>query len=191
MKRSRRMKACVERALHVGGEDRQAAISLHALQQIVDLDVGVAVVAVLDFAALAEQRVGFVEEQDRAAVLGGVEQPAQVLLRLADVFADDGRQIDAVEIAAAARWRCTSAAIVLPVPLSPANRALMPGRGSAFVGKAPLVVHLAALAHLGRDLAKQPVCSARQHDVLKARPRLDPLRQGIHHRTHTRATCIP
>ena len=98
MKRSRRMKAGVERALHVGGEDRQAAIGLHALQQVVDLDVGVAVVAVLDLAALAEQRVGLVEEQDRAAVLGGVEQAAQVLLGLADVLADHRRQIDAVEI---------------------------------------------------------------------------------------------
>jgi hypothetical protein len=49
----------------VGGEDCQTRRSLHALQQKVDLDVGVAVVAVRYFTALAEQRVAFVEEQDR------------------------------------------------------------------------------------------------------------------------------
>ena len=88
----------VERRLHVRREDRQPAVRLHALQQVVDLDVGVAVVAVLDLAALAEQRVGLVEEQDRAAVLGGVEQPAEVLLGLADVLADHRRQVDPVEV---------------------------------------------------------------------------------------------
>ena len=81
MKRSRRMKAVIERALHIGGEDGEAPIGLHALQQIVDLDVGVAVVAILDFAALAEQGIGLVEEEDAAAVLGGIEEAAQVLLR--------------------------------------------------------------------------------------------------------------
>ena len=91
--------------MHVGGEDRQPAIGLHALQQVVDLDIGVAVVAVLHLAALAEQRVGLVEEQDRAAVLGRVEQPAQVLLGLADVFADHGGEIDAVEVQPQRRWR--------------------------------------------------------------------------------------
>ena len=74
--------------LHVRREDRQAAVGLHALQQVADLDVRVAVVAVLDLGALAEQRVGLVEEQHRAARLGGVEDAPQVLLGLADVLAD-------------------------------------------------------------------------------------------------------
>ena len=78
----------VEGAFHIGREDRQAAVGFHALQQVADFDVGVAVVAVFDFAALAEQRVGFVEEQDRAAFFGGVEHPAQILFGFADVFAD-------------------------------------------------------------------------------------------------------
>ena len=76
----------VEGGLPVGGQDGQAAVVLHALQQVVDLDVGVAVVAVLDLGALAEQRVGLVEEEDRAAPLGRVEDRAQVLLGLADVL---------------------------------------------------------------------------------------------------------
>ena len=75
--------------MQVRRQDRQAAVDLHPLQQVADLDVGVAVVAVLHLAALAEERVGLVEEQDRAAVLGGIEHPPQVLLGLADVLADD------------------------------------------------------------------------------------------------------
>ena len=55
-------------------EDRQAAIGFDPLQQVADLDIRVAVVAVLDLAALAEQRVGLVEQQHRAAAFGGVEQ---------------------------------------------------------------------------------------------------------------------
>ena len=66
-KRSRRRKAASSARLHVGREDREAAVGLHPLQQVADLDVRVAVVAVLDLAALAEERVGLVEEQDGAA----------------------------------------------------------------------------------------------------------------------------
>src|SRR5687768_8618056 len=43
-------------------------MGFHRLQQVVHLNVGVAVVAVLDLAALAEQRVGLVEEHDRSAI---------------------------------------------------------------------------------------------------------------------------
>ena len=39
-----------------------ALVLLHPLQQVADLDVGVAVVGVADLGALAEQRVGLVEE---------------------------------------------------------------------------------------------------------------------------------
>ena len=88
----------VERALHIGRQDRQTAIGFHPLQQIADLDVGVTVVAVLDLAAFAEQRVGLVEEQDGAAVFRGVEDAPQVLFGLADVLADHLAEIDAIEI---------------------------------------------------------------------------------------------
>ena len=97
--RSRRRNAWSSALSHVGRQDRQAAVGLHPLQQVVDLDVGVAVVAVLDLAALAEQRVGLVEEQDRAAALSAASNSAaQVLLGLADVLADHGGQVDAVEV---------------------------------------------------------------------------------------------
>ena len=57
----------VKRLLHIRREDRESAIGLHALQQVADFDVRVAVVAVSDFAALAEERVGLIEKQNRTA----------------------------------------------------------------------------------------------------------------------------
>ena len=82
----------------VAGEYRQAAEGFHALQEVVDFDVGVTVVAVFDFAAFAEQGVGFVEEQDCAAAFGSVEDAPQVLFGFADVFGDDAREVDAVQV---------------------------------------------------------------------------------------------
>ena len=67
----------VDVVLEVRGEDRQAAIALHALEQVADLDIGVAVVAVLHFAALAEQRVGLVEETAPRPRLRGIEHFAK------------------------------------------------------------------------------------------------------------------
>jgi hypothetical protein len=92
----------VEVLAQVGGEDRDAVEGLDALQQVGDLLVGVAVVGVLALAALAEQGVGLVEEQDPAALLGPVEHAGEVLLGLADVLRDDEREVDAVDVAAGA-----------------------------------------------------------------------------------------
>ncbi len=71
---------------------------LDPLQQVVDLDVGEAVVRVLHLHAAAEQRVGLVEEQQRAGALAGVEHLAQPLLGLADVLVDHAGEVDAIEI---------------------------------------------------------------------------------------------
>src|SRR2546430_3528262 len=90
----------IERALLVRRQDREPAIRLHSLEEVAYLDVRVAVVAVLDLAALPEEGVRLVEEEDRAPLLGRVEHAAEVLLRLADVLADDRAQIDPVEVEA-------------------------------------------------------------------------------------------
>jgi hypothetical protein len=60
----------------------RAAVSLgrHALEHEARFDVRVPVVAVLRLAALAEQRVGLVEEQHRTALLGCIEDTPQVFL---------------------------------------------------------------------------------------------------------------
>ncbi len=91
-------KSRIDRALYVGREDCEAAIRFHPLQQVADFHIGVAIVAVLDVTALPEERVGLVEEQDAAALLGCVENATQVLLGLTYVLADDLAQIDAIQI---------------------------------------------------------------------------------------------
>jgi hypothetical protein len=59
----------VERAAAVRGEDREPRVVLHLLEQVVDLDVRAAVVAVADLGARPEQSVRLVKEEDRAAPL--------------------------------------------------------------------------------------------------------------------------
>ena len=73
MKRSRRTKALSSADLRLVARIARPRKVLHPLQQVIHLDVGVAVVAVLDLRALAEQGIGLVEEQDRAAALGRVK----------------------------------------------------------------------------------------------------------------------
>src|SRR6266566_873108 len=82
----------------VRGEDRKASETLDSFQKIVDLDFGVAVVAIVDLGAFAKQRVRFVEQKDRAALLCRIENPSQIPLRLANVFAHHLAHIDAVQV---------------------------------------------------------------------------------------------
>ena len=51
---------------------------------------------VLDLGAFAEERVGFIKEEDGAALFGGIKDLFEVFFGLADVFADHARQIDAI-----------------------------------------------------------------------------------------------
>ena len=155
-KRSRRRNARSSALLRLRGEDRQAAVRLHPLQQVVDLDVGVAVVAVLDLAALAEQRVGLVEEQDRAAVLGRVEDAAQVLLGLADVLAHHAGEVDPVEVEPQLARRAPRRPSSCRCRSAPANSALItPSPRAPGAGEAPGVVDRRAVAHLRGDLAQR------------------------------------
>ena len=79
----------VDIALAVGGEHGDAVELLHPLEQVVDLDVGEAVVGVIDLHPPPEQSVRLVEEQHHRCSLAGVEHLAQMLLGLADVLIDD------------------------------------------------------------------------------------------------------
>jgi hypothetical protein len=74
---------------HIGGEDCQTAVILDPLEPVIHLDVRVAVVAVLHLATVPEQRVRFLEEEDRPAPFGSVERLAQVRFTFADVLADN------------------------------------------------------------------------------------------------------
>jgi hypothetical protein len=90
----------VEDPLHVGGEDHGDRGPLHLLKQVSRRQVGVPVVAVVHLAALAEQRVGLVEQQDHPAEGRRVEDGLQVLLRLADPLAQHGGEVDPVQVEA-------------------------------------------------------------------------------------------
>ncbi len=103
--------------------------------------------AVLDLAALAEERVGLVEEEDRAAILGGIEEAAQVLLRLADIFADHRREVDAVEIEAQAVGDDLGSHRLARAAFS-GEQGVDAQAAIHLVGKAPFLVDRIALLHL-------------------------------------------
>ena len=113
----------VEVLPQIGRQDREALVRLHALQQVGDFDVRVAIVRVLHFTSLAEQCVRFVDEERGPRAAGIVEHAIDVLLGVADVLADDARQIDAQDLHAQAAsprrarpWscRCRSAHAAAP-----------------------------------------------------------------------------
>jgi hypothetical protein len=84
----------------VGRHHDDALVVLQPLQEVVGLQVGVAVVGRLDVGAAAQQPLAIVEQQDHVEFFGGREDAVQVFLRLADVFVDDGGEVDAVEVEA-------------------------------------------------------------------------------------------
>src|SRR5262249_38047584 len=63
-----------------------------------DLDVGIAVVRVLDFGALAEDGIRLIEEQDGAACPRIVEETREIFLGFPDVLAHDARKIDSKQL---------------------------------------------------------------------------------------------
>ncbi len=165
----REVNAPHERVIHVlaqvGRQDDGALVLLHALQEVAGLDVGVAVVRVAHLGTLAEQRVGLVEEEHHVARLGFAKDLAQVLLRLADVLAHHGGQIDLVELESEpagddlGRHRLSGTRRTGEEHVeSLAERQL--------AAEAPLFEHAGAIADLIAELAQlfEPV--GRQHDVL-------------------------
>ena len=67
------------------------------MKEVIDFDVGIAVVGALDFGALTKQGIRLIEEENRTAVLRILGDTTETLLRLADVFAHYTHQIDAIE----------------------------------------------------------------------------------------------
>ena len=85
----------------------------------------------------------------------------------------------------------TSAAIVLPVPLAPANSALMPKPAHAFRGEAPALVHRRALPNVRRDFAQNLPLRLRQHEIVPGGGGLDALCQAIQTLARLNAAGIP
>src|SRR5262245_22536730 len=98
----RKMEAPYECLVHVlsevGRQNDDAFVFLHPLQQITDLDVGVAIMGVFDLAPFSEQRIRLIEEQNGIGRFGLDEYTSEILFRLSDVLADHGRKIDLIKI---------------------------------------------------------------------------------------------
>jgi|SRR5271169_5617995 len=77
----------------VGGDDYHTAKRFQLLQQVIDFDVRVAIVAILYFGSFTKQGVRFVEEKDCAAGLGGVEDALKILCGLANILTHNFAQI--------------------------------------------------------------------------------------------------
>src|SRR5262249_17817199 len=180
----------IERAFHVRRQDREPAIRLHALQEVVDLDVGVAIVAVLHLAALPEERVGLVEEEDGATVLCRVEETAEVLLRLADVLAHDRGEVDAIQIQAQL--------VRDPLGRHRLARAALAGEEDAdaeapahLAGETPVLVDPGALPDLVGNVMEEGRRTSRQDEVVPGRLGIEALGKGIQPGARRRAARIP
>ncbi len=89
-------KRIVDLSAIASGEDRDAPVFFDSLEEIVDLDIDVTIVAVLQLGTFAKKRIDFVEKEDRTILLCCSEDAPQILFRLANIFRDDGAQIDVV-----------------------------------------------------------------------------------------------
>ena len=79
-----------------GGEDCEVSIFLAFPQEIIDFTVGRAVVAIFHISAFAKECIRLIKKQDRMTILRRLENTAEILLGLANIFRDDGIQIDPV-----------------------------------------------------------------------------------------------
>ena len=179
----------VDVALVVGRQDHRAGVGLHALEQVGDLDVGVAVVGVRDLRALAEQRVGLVEEQDRVGPVGGAEDALEVLLGLPDVLRDDGGEVDAEEVQpelGAEHLRAHR----LARPRLAREQHLQPLRAGDGALVAPVREHAIAVAQVGGDRPQEHALALGHHQVLPAIRGVEPRRQ-LPHARHRRVARAP
>jgi len=78
------------------GEDCEAGIFLASLQEIIDFNIGIAVVAIFHLSAFAKKSTCLIKKQDRTTILRRIEDAAEILLGLSNSFRDDGIQIDPV-----------------------------------------------------------------------------------------------
>src|SRR6266566_4742070 len=80
--------------LKIGREHDQSLILLHSLQQKIDLDVGVAIMGILDLCAFAEQGIALIKEQEALAEFGFAKNLAEPALSFSNVFADHRGEIN-------------------------------------------------------------------------------------------------
>src|ERR1039457_2422229 len=174
----------------IGGQDGHAPVVLHALQQVVDLDVGVAVVAVPDLAAASEERVGLVEEQQGAALVGGVEHLAQVAFSLADVFADHAGQVDPVQGQPEFTGDDLGGQGLAGAGLASEQGSDAAAPGDGF-GEAPVAQHGGPALHLVGEVAQQHGLLVRQNEIVPAGDLYLKLGERLKARTGLRLADVP
>ena len=111
----RRLKAGSRLRAEVGREDDDALVALEPLQQVVDLEVRVAIVAVSTSLRLPNSESASSKNSTQLGRLGLVEDRVEVLLGLADPLRDQAREVDDIRSTPSSP-AITSAASVLPVP---------------------------------------------------------------------------
>ena len=105
----------------IARKDHDAGVVPDSLQKVVDLHIRIAIVAVFHFAALAEQRVSLIEEQNRLAARRCFEDRRQVLLVSPMYLLTSALVSTRITFTPSSR-ASISAAMVLPAPLGPVNR---------------------------------------------------------------------
>jgi hypothetical protein len=78
------------------GEDCEAGTFLASPQQIIDFNVSIAVVSIFHVSAFAKKSIRLIKKQDRMTILRRIENTADIFLGRANIFRDDGIQIDPV-----------------------------------------------------------------------------------------------
>ena len=109
---------------------------------------------VFDLTAPAEKDVRLVEEQHRAALLGGIEYALQVLFAFADVLTDHLAEIDAIEVDAEVGCDHFGGHCLAGAALATKKSALMPRPRAPRVAN-PRFRHRRPVPHLLRDLAQR------------------------------------
>jgi hypothetical protein len=79
-----------------GGENCEAGIFLASPQEIIDFNVAIAVVAIFHVSAFAKKSIRLIKKQHGMNILRRIENTAEILLGLANVFLDNGVQVDPV-----------------------------------------------------------------------------------------------
>ena len=87
------IKSLLDASLSIGREDDDSVVTLNALEKMGRLRIRRSVIGIVDLTADSEQRVYFIEEEDRATGFCFITYVVQILLRLADVLAHHRRQI--------------------------------------------------------------------------------------------------
>src|SRR6476661_3128382 len=183
-------KGLVQSALAIRGEYGQPAIGLHALQQIADFDIGIAIMTVFDFAAFPKECVGFIEQEHRSAFLGGIKDTAKILFRLANVFVNDLAQVNPIEIKTQLAGKDFGGHGFARAAGS-GKQGADPQAARAFGCESPGVVNLGTLANMDSNLAQDVFLPFGQDQIIPTGRRRNTLCQPFKTWTRLHTACVP